>query len=244
MADNLSKIKFKQQKKLDKNIWTDDLHLKNSIKTRLYNIATDFIQGSLKELKIKSIKIKDIVITGSIANYNWDDQSDIDLHIIFDFKQIDDNMLMAKEMTRDKTAIWNSNHEIMIQNHEVEIYFQDVSEKHTSSGIYSIVDNKWIKIPAIHDIKIDKDEILNKTDVLIRRIDFIEQDFKGGDYEEAFVKAEKMKKQLRAMRMRGLDSQLGEYSKENLIFKVLRRSGYLKKLSNIKNKAYDESMSS
>ena len=43
------------------------------------------------------------------------------------------------------------------------------------------------------------------------------------------------------MRQSGLDRE-GEYSFENIAFKVLRRSGYLDKLTTIETRAYDNSL--
>ena len=43
------------------------------------------------------------------------------------------------------------------------------------------------------------------------------------------------------MRQSGLDRE-GEYSFENISFKVLRRMGYLDKLSELETKAYDKSL--
>ena len=36
---------------------------------------------------------------------------------------------------------------------------------------------------------------------------------------------------------------MGEFSYENLVFKFLRRNGYLRKLSELKNKITDETLS-
>jgi hypothetical protein len=44
------------------------------------------------------------------------------------------------------------------------------------------------------------------------------------------------------MRSAGLESG-GEYSPENLTFKVLRREGYIEKLMDLKDKSYDKSLS-
>ena len=44
------------------------------------------------------------------------------------------------------------------------------------------------------------------------------------------------------MRQAGLDAA-GEFSVENMVFKVLRRNGMLERLSDIKTVAYDKSVS-
>ena len=62
------------------------------------------------------------------------------------------------------------------------------------------------------------------------------------DYEKTIEYVEKMREKLRKFRKAGLDTG-GEFSVENLSFKVLRRNGYLKKLSDLATKAYDKAMS-
>jgi len=42
-------------------------------------------------LDIEGFSIEDIIITGSMDNYNYTDQSDIDLHIICDYSKLPTN---------------------------------------------------------------------------------------------------------------------------------------------------------
>mgnify|MGYP006416018901 FL=1 len=53
---------------------------------------------------------------------------------------------------------------------------------------------------------------------------------------------EKMKEKIRNMRQAGLE-RAGEYSAENLAFKLLRRTSYIKKLYDAYNSDYDAYMS-
>ena len=62
------------------------------------------------------------------------------------------------------------------------------------------------------------------------------------DYLLAQETSEALKQKIRRYRKTGLEGG-GIYSVENLVFKVLRRNDYLKKLSSIKTLSYDASMS-
>ena len=62
------------------------------------------------------------------------------------------------------------------------------------------------------------------------------------DYLLAKESAEALMEKIKRYRKSGLEAG-GIYSVENLVFKVLRRNDYLKKLSSIKTLAYDSSMS-
>ena len=62
------------------------------------------------------------------------------------------------------------------------------------------------------------------------------------NYEDVVEKSDKIKERIKKMRQAGLD-EAGEFSVENMVFKVLRRNGMLERLSDIKTVAYDKSVS-
>ena len=113
--------------------------LNAKVRRRLLKIAQDVAQN----LEISDF-IDDIIITGSIATYNWHTLSDIDLHILLDFSKVDKNVGLVKKYLDSQKTLWNKNHDVMINDHEVEIYFQQTDEPHESSGIYSLLMGSWI----------------------------------------------------------------------------------------------------
>ena len=62
-------------------------------------------------------------------------------------------------------------------------------------------------------------------------IDDLEDDFGDKDF---LKKHEKIKDKIKKMRQTGLDRE-GEFSTENLTFKILRNNGYLGKMVDMKN---------
>ena len=68
---------FKPQKELNPKIWVKGL-LNSRVRLRLLDIADDFINT----LPISHSLVDDIILTGSLANYNWSRYSDFDLHIL------------------------------------------------------------------------------------------------------------------------------------------------------------------
>ena len=123
---------------LQRDFW-DEKVLFPEISDALMKIA----KSVLESMEIDA-EIKDIVITGSLASYNWHDLSDIDLHIIFDFEEIDENYELVKRMLDQSRINWNKAHNIMIKGHEVELYFQDDNEPHKANGVWSLKDNNWV----------------------------------------------------------------------------------------------------
>lgn len=192
--------------------------------------------------------VHDVVLTGSLANYNWSEFSDIDLHIIIDldeFKTEGDSdstnfHTIVKEFFDLKKQLWNNSREIKIKGYEVELYVQDINEKHLSSGVYSILNNKWIVEPASGKESVDEKKILEKANNYVTIIDKLVDKANNGENVESQV--EKLRLKLKRFRQSGLDDG-GEYSYENLTFKLLRRNGYIEKLLGLKNKLIDKKLS-
>ena len=234
---------------LNQALWSDDDKLKQEIKEKLIEIAERFIgktQGADAE-------IKDITFTGSLANYNYSAFSDIDLHILIDFKEINDDIDLVKDYFNAVKALWNLLHDIRIKGYEVEVYVQDAGlvgppeaetsrEEHISSGVYSILDDEWLRKPEHKKAEIDNELITKKADSLMDQIDRALEVMEKGKHQEAHDRAIKIRKKIKKMRQAGLESD-GEYSSENLAFKTLRNNGYLGKLSRLKRDAYDKMMS-
>ena len=232
-------VDFQTHRNLNHLLWDRDTQkLKEEIASRLLEIAQDFIESA----DTAHVEIKDVTFTGSLANYNYSQYSDIDLHIIIDFSEVDENVDLVKEYFDAKKALWNLKHYIMIHGFEVEIYVQDESERHMSSGVYSITNAEWIKTPTPEDPDLDYDNIKKKADDLKRQIDQVFKLQSQEKHQEAMDYAEKLKEKIRKFRQAGLEDE-GEFSVENLAFKMLRRDGSLDTLSNVKVSSYDQMMS-
>lgn len=211
--------------------------LNDNIKIKLKQIAQDFVRGFKYPLNIK-----DIILTGSIANYNWNQYSDIDLHVLIDFNEIpDEHMEAFKDYFNAKKEIWNKTHNIMIMGHEVELYIQDSNEPHYSTGVYSVLSDKWLVEPQIKKEDINYDDIISRTEYFIEQINRLSELVGKKDYQRAKVGIENLRNKIKKYRQAGLETQ-GEYSTENLVFKMLRNQGYLEQLSNLKHQAYDSEM--
>ena len=224
--------------KLNSELWDEDKKLRPEVRDRLMRIAEKFIKPTLG----KGVTIKDITFTGSLANYNYSDMSDIDLHIIISFADINKDKEMVRKYFNAVKALWNSLHDIRIKGFEVEAYVQDSDEPHTSTGVYSVQDDRWLKEPTQTEAEIDEDSVSNKANSLIDQIEQALKIMEEGSPEQAMTRAESLMEKIKKLRRAGLESE-GEYSVENLAFKTLRNTGYLTKLSDLKREAYDAMMS-
>lgn len=227
---------FDIQDTLEPEIWEDG-DLKPEIRKNLLKIVNDF----MIDLPFK-IKPEDITLTGSLANYNWSKYSDLDLHIVLPYSEIDENLDLVRELFRNLQTNWNAKHDIMMGGYQVEIYFQDSEEPHISTGLYSVQDGKWLKRPRKETIYLDYANMEKKAKDISDRITEIEKMMVDEDSEVVLDAIDRLRAKVRNMRKTGLE-KAGEFSVENLAFKVLRRSGELDRLADLKAKAYDEALS-
>ena len=231
---------FSPQETLNPAAFEGDMMIPE-IRERLLEIVADFIDGI--EFKMD---VEDIILTGSLANYNWSKYSDFDLHLLVDFTAIDGDKELVKRFFQDLKAVWNIRHNIFLKGFEVEIYVQDTNEVHVSTGVYSVQNDEWDVKPEREEtarFPIDQPNIEKKADDIVFQIDRAENLLKDDKLTDALDAIDRLKQKVRNLRKTGLSKEDGVYSIENLAFKTLRRSGALERLSTLKNKAYDKHMS-
>lgn len=211
-------------------VWTQ-WEMNPVIRNRLMEIAKVFINY----LEIEDFKTTDIVLTGSLANFNYTKFSDFDLHVVTDYKDLkcDD---LAEALYRAKKQIWNDQHDITIIGHEVELYIEDVNHSPVSAGIFSILKNKWVKQPEFARPEYSKQAVNRKAQSLI---DLISKTIRYADSDDEY---NRVIEKLRRMRRSGLDRG-GEFSTENLAFKVLRNTKWIDRLHDAASSFTDNTLS-
>ena len=229
---------FKMQDELNPKIWDKDQKMKPDVRKTLLKIADDYFES----LDLPGVDIEDVTMTGSLANYNWSKYSDIDLHIIIDYKDMPMDEELVGDYLLSKSDAWNDKHDIKIYGFDVEVYVQDDDAEHYSSGVYSVLKNEWDIKPEKKKISVKDKAVKDKANRVMDMIDGlydIMQDTE--DYEKVTEMADRIKTKIKKMRQCGLEEG-GEWSVENMVFKVLRRNGMYGRLSDIKTVAYDKSM--
>lgn len=235
---------FKLKKSLNNDIWKNDDEINPRVRLQLLDIADDFIDF----LGIRWIKEKDIVMTGSICNYNWSSYSDIDVHIIIDFSEVHANKELVREYVDAKKNEWNSEHVLLeIYGFNVEFYVEDIDDEPISGGRYSLEKNKWLKKPSIKNIETispNRDKRLKRAAAdLINSIEEIENDINDTDdvqkLRELMDKVNELTGLIKSIRKEGLNKN-GEFSFGNIVYKILRRTDNLDKIWKLKTALYDK----
>jgi predicted nucleotidyltransferase len=175
---------FEPQKDLNPKVWEgkkEEPNMKSEIRERLLEIAYEFIDF----LDI-DIVVSDIILTGSLSNYNWSKYSDFDLHIVTNFQQYNENQVeLYEKLFNLKKMLFNQKHDINIKGYEVELYVQNETESHFSSGVYSVLFDNWANVPKKEDVSVDKELIKEKAKQWMNIIDDLLDAIKDDDINTA-----------------------------------------------------------
>lgn len=212
-------------------LWDRYQHLDPRARLNLLRMAYDFYEKT----KFPA-KIIDVYLMGSVANYNWSPESDVDVHIMIDYNQLGMPPETANKAVKTAGAQWNQEHDVLVKGHKVELNIQNATEKKPYvTGVYSLVKDQWIRKPSLQIPQLDKRTIQLQ---FMGMKTYIDEVIASGDRE----RMKEAKKYVDAYRQFGLDTQ-GELSYENIVFKVLRSRGLIKKLKDSINITYDREMS-
>jgi hypothetical protein len=212
-------------RRLNPKIWDGDL-LKPEVAEKLREIAQAF-----EEFIGIDLDVIDYTITGSNANYTWTEYSDLDLHLIVAGDVTD----QARELFNAKKALWGEQHNITIKGLPVETYVQGEDEPHHSTGVYSIVNNKWLTEPKKAKPQVDDAAVEAKKLSMLH-------DVETALLSKDLNRLRTVKERIVKMRKAGLE-RAGEWSTENLVFKILRNLGLIDQVADLIRELEDQELS-
>ena len=205
-------------------------HLRPDVDEQLEVIAQDF----LSELGIRDLDVKDVTISGSNAAFSYTPNSDLDLHLLVDLSQYSDDAVY-QELFQAKKNLYNDSHDITINGIPVELYIQDSNQPVVSLGEYSILQNKWLKIPSKRRSNLDQTATKQKYEKLAKLAEF-------ALHTKDLSKLKKVLETIKRYRQAGLDFG-GEFGPENLAYKMLRSQGIITKLYDLRDKLHSQRLS-
>lgn len=127
---------------LNEKVWDTSGHLLPQVREKIVEIVKQFEQ----DLQAP-IYIADIQVVGSNASFDYTDTSDLDVHIIANYELVSSQVELVQLIYDLSKTQFNKDYDISIYGINVELYVQDVNSACVSNGIYSVLDNKWIKEP-------------------------------------------------------------------------------------------------
>lgn len=206
--------------------------LKSDVKEALLKIANTFIED-IQENGIP-INVVDIWMVGSNASYNYTDKSDIDVHIIADVEDYDCNGLLSLVYNYAKSD-FNSKHDITVKGIPVEVYIEGVNSTSITNGIYSLLQDEWVKYPQ--EFEVDMSIDVTATDEYKNLKSDIDHALSSDNKDEV----QEVINSLYRLRQLSLATD-GEFGEGNLIFKEFRNDGSLEKLKERKRELVDKEL--
>ena len=225
---------------LNPKIWKQEngvYVLDQEVKEHLIKIANMFGES----LNLLGSVVIDYVFTGSNANFNWTELSDIDVHLLLDGTRLKDCEACKaglEDCLQAKKTLWNDRHDIQIYGHDVEVYATSEPENIVSdAGVYSLLEDRWIREPSRKVFTIDSEAVRVKAEAIAKEIDQL-VDSKTTDSHEIAIMLDRLAK----FRKSGVETG-GEFSIENLTWKALRNNGYIQKIRDYSVKSVDDQLS-
>lgn len=227
-----SDLTLRYHDQLNSKLWQGD-KLKPEVREKLIEIGNAWAEFS----NIPQEAIKDMILVGGNANFNYTDFSDIDLHLLVDKDDMPDCPDLLDDYLKDKKQLWSLSHDISIYGHDVELYAQDVNaEFPANQGVYSLTQDNWMVPPTKQEVNFDDPNLIRKIEDYVNKINGL---IDSNAEDESF---KKLKKKFADMRKAGI-KKAGEFSQENLIFKELRNKGYLDRMNQYIKSKEDEKLS-
>ena len=218
---------LEQKNELSDYVFDDNGQMKPKVRRAMVAVAKQF-----EDFIDYKFPIEDLVLIGSLASYSHSPYSDADIHLMVDYDKLGIDEDVARELFDSKKNLFNNKFDIKIGPYDAEVYIQGTEDPNASTGVYSLRNDQWIMEPTMVDADFDHKTVTDKAAMYQSLID------NASSLEEI----ESLKAKLRRFRKAGLDRE-GEYSYENLTYKLLRRQGYLEKLQDKETEFVEKGLS-
>lgn len=210
-------------------IWNTDRSMKSEIREQLLIIANAFLES----IEIP-IEVADIFLVGSQASYNYTEHSDLDVHIVANFEVLPVSKEIALSIYNQYKINFNKEYDITVKGLAVELYIEDICSGTASNGVFSILNDEWVKIPYelsnVGQIAFSVD-----SSALAAEANYIIENGSIDDVKDILNRIYLMRKNSIAID--------GEFGLGNLIFKSLRNVGILDGLKNKLRDLYSKQLS-
>lgn len=152
----LFKPKFVYHKKLESHVWDSNNHMRPAVRDALLEfINLFFLYVQRLNIPFDMSGVRDIFIHGSITNYYYNNQSDIDVCVWCDFNNLSKKLsgINIATLLKNVAKALTVDMEPSICGRKIDIVFADPEQLRNVEGIhkgsgnmYSIMNDKWIRM--------------------------------------------------------------------------------------------------
>lgn len=227
---------IEKHEELNPRLFDKNNKLKPKVREKALAVA-DELMRMLEEREIKLV-VKDLIITGSNASYNYTKDSDVDLHLVADTSGLEDPDGLYPIIYQAIKSAFNNKYDIEFYGIPVEVYIESTDTPLVSNGIYSVLNDYWIKEPVAVEIpEVDMGAIQKIIKPWEERYQSLVSEVKSGKITTE-AEIDSFINDLYAERDKGL--KIGEYTEGNLLFKEIRNKGYLDKLKELRDEVVSQ----
>lgn len=227
---------IEKHEELNPRLFDKNNKLKPKVREKALAVADELIR-MLEEREIKLV-VKDLIITGSNASYNYTKDSDVDLHLVADTSGLEDPDGLYPIIYQAIKSAFNNKYDIEFYGIPVEVYIESTDTPLVSNGIYSVLNDYWVKEPVAVEIpEVDIEALQKIIKPWEERYQSLVSEIESGKITTE-AEIDSFINDLYAERDKGL--KIGEYAEGNLLFKEIRNKGYLDNLKELRDEVVSQ----
>ncbi|MDF1678714.1 MAG: hypothetical protein P1U32_08490 [Legionellaceae bacterium] len=212
---------------LNPSFW-DKEQLKKTAEDDIIRLA----HSRFKSLKafIPGIELSNVLITGSMCNYNYNAYSDIDVQLLVDLSHVKDDIMLTKARIHLINTLWKleyrTNSHLKLSGYPMQLLVREEAWSEPAGGVYSLFERKWRHPPVYHHITFTNEALFKSVEHYHTIYLTLVKQYTMNPTEANCQQFQKLSLMLHALRTRGIvESEDGLYSLENYTYRTLNYLG-------------------
>jgi hypothetical protein len=188
--------------------------------------AMAFAQARFDDLRLPNLKILDMLYVGSLASYEYDALSDVDVHIIIDPASFAGDPAMLRRYlntVNDLNEFIFYDVTIFGRKADYSFYADSVARRiEPGVGVYSLFENKWLSKPIPAPVRFSKDSVYTDLLAYVRRYNDLVDAYAADKNRFQCERFSQLREDIRLYRRKGI-ARDGIRSTENIVYRATRR---------------------
>ena len=188
--------------------------------------SLSFAQARFRDLRMPELTLLDILFVGSLASYEYDDLSDVDIHILIDPKSFaGDTAFLRRYLNAMNDVNEFLYASLTIHGRKADFsFYADTIERRIEPGVglYSLTQNKWVNRPEPAPVRFSKEAVYKDLLTYVKRyndlVDAYNKDKRGFTCDRFST----LREEVRLYRREGI-AKNGLRSSEDIVYRAMRR---------------------
>ncbi len=197
-----------------------------SLKADVRDKAMRFAQGRFLELGMPELKITDMLYVGSLASFEYDDLSDVDIHIIIDPASFSgDPAMLRRYLSKINDLNEFLYNRVTFHGRKADFsFYADTVENRIEPGvgIYSLFHSDWPSKPEPAPARFSRERVHAEFIDYVRRYNILVGEYARNKRAFTCDRFSELREEVRLYRRKGIAKD-GIRSSENIVYRALRR---------------------